>query len=76
MLAKHTSTVGDIEPSGIWKVFLFADDVESLSAPALSAGAEPAEPPAFLDQFAITLAFVRDPDGYLLELGQRHLQER
>ena len=76
MLAQHDSTVGGIEPSGIWKVFLFTDDVESLYATAIAAGAEPVEPPTVLDRLGITLAFVRDPDGYLLELGQRHLQER
>jgi len=72
MLAKHTSAVQRTDPSGIWKIFLFTDDAAALSARAITAGAEAVESPKFLEQFSITLAFVKDPDGYLLELGQQH----
>jgi lactoylglutathione lyase len=72
MLAKHASADPVTEPSGIWKIFLFTDDAEVLYSAAIAAGAEPVEPPMFLEQFKVTIAFVRDPDGYLLELGQRH----
>jgi len=43
-----------------------------LYARAITAGAEAVEPPKFLEQFSVTIAFVKDPDGYLLELGQQH----
>jgi lactoylglutathione lyase len=71
MLAKHT-TAHLSEPQGIWKVFLFTDDAAALYARAITAGAEAVEPPKFLEQFSVTIAFVKDPDGYLLELGQQH----
>lgn len=74
MLAKHASMERVGEPSGIWKVFLFTDDAAALYAEAIVAGAEPVEPPTFLEQFNVTIAFVKDPDGYLLELGQRHTE--
>ena len=70
MLAKHT-TAHLSEPQGIWKVFLFTGDAAALYARAITAGAEPVEPPKFLEQFSVTIAFVKDPDGYLLELGQQ-----
>jgi lactoylglutathione lyase len=71
MLAKHTATHQG-EPQGIWKVFFFTDDAAALYARAITAGAEAVEPPKFLEQFSVTIAFVKDPDGYLLELGQQH----
>jgi lactoylglutathione lyase len=71
MLAKHTTTHPS-EPQGIWKVFLFTDDAAALYARAITAGAEAVEPPKFLERFSVTIAFVKDPDGYLLELGQQH----
>jgi lactoylglutathione lyase len=74
MLAKHTSMERVAEPSGIWKIFLFTDDAAALYAEAIGAGADPVEPLRFLEQFNVTIAFVRDPDGYLLELGERHAE--
>lgn len=72
MLAKHATDDATAEPAGIWKVFLFTDDVAALYDAAIAAGADAVEPPAYLEQFKITIAFVKDLDGYLLELGQRH----
>jgi lactoylglutathione lyase len=74
MLAKHATDDGTPEPAGIWKVFLFTDDVAALYEAAIVAGAEAVQPPAHLEQFKVTIAFVKDLDGYLLELGQRHSQ--
>ena len=72
MLAKHTPPTQFAEPSGIWKIFLFTDDADALYTRALTAGAEAVEAPKFLEQFNVTIAFAKDPDGYLLELGQQH----
>jgi lactoylglutathione lyase len=73
MLAKHTS-VGDavVAPSGIWKVFLFTEDAAALYAQAIAAGATAVQSPKLLEQFGVTVALVKDPDGYLIEIGQRH----
>ena len=72
MLAKHTPPAHLSEPSGIWKIFFFTDDADALYARVLTAGAEAVDAPKFLEQFSVTIAFVKDPDGYLLELGQQH----
>ena len=49
------------------------DDAAALYERAVAAGAEAVAPPKHLERFRVTIAFVRDPDGYLVELGQRHL---
>ena len=72
MLAHHTDPTGPGVPAGIWKVFVETDDAGALYAAAVAAGAEAVEPPKLLEQFKVTIGFVRDPDGYLLELGQIH----
>lgn len=63
---------GAPNPDGIWKVFVHTDDSAALYERAVAAGAEAVEPPRHLEQFGVTISFVRDPDGYLLELGQVH----
>jgi len=72
MLAKETGSSGPIEPSGMWKVFVFTDDVHGLHQRAVAAGAESVAEPVLLEQFHVTIGFVKDPDGYLVEMGQRH----
>jgi lactoylglutathione lyase len=73
MLASHAVPTGFGSPAGIWKVFVQTDDAPALYERAVAAGAEAVEPPRLLERFRVTIAFIRDPDGYLLELGQRHL---
>ena len=60
-------------PAGIWKVFLDVDDVQASFDRAIAAGATPDREPFVLElpTLTITLGFVRDPDGYLLEMGHR-----
>ena len=70
-LAVRTDGPDPIKPSGIWKVFVFADDAQVLFDAAVAAGATPVAPPKLLEAFGIVLAFVEDPDGYLIEIGQR-----
>lgn len=70
-LAVRTDGPASIEPSGIWKVFVFADDAPALYDAAVAAGAAPVAAPKLLEAFGIILAFVKDPDGYLIEIGQR-----
>jgi catechol 2,3-dioxygenase-like lactoylglutathione lyase family enzyme len=72
MLAQETAPSGPVVPGGIWKVFLFVDDAAAQHDRAVAAGAESVMAPTHLERFDITIAMVRDPDGYLLELGQRH----
>jgi catechol 2,3-dioxygenase-like lactoylglutathione lyase family enzyme len=71
MLAWLRTPTAPIEPAGIWKIFLFADDAQSLYDAAIAAGAEPVEAPMHLEQFKVTIALVKDLDGYVVEIGQR-----
>jgi catechol 2,3-dioxygenase-like lactoylglutathione lyase family enzyme len=56
--------------SGLWKVFVETDGLEELFERVAAAGAEVVEVPRRLEQFGVAIALVRDPDGYLVELGQ------
>jgi predicted enzyme related to lactoylglutathione lyase len=70
MLACALAPEGDVVPSGIWKVFVHTDDATASYARAVEAGAAPIAPPKRLEQFGVTIALVKDPDGPLIELGQ------
>ena len=71
-LARHRKLEGG-PGGGLWKIFVNTDDAASLYDKACAAGAEAVDPPRLLEQFRVTIAFVRDPDGHLVELGQRHV---
>jgi lactoylglutathione lyase len=71
MLAEHTKNSRPIRPSGIWKVFINTEDLDGILRRAKDAGAELVDGPIFLERFGLHLAFVKDPDGYLIEIGQR-----
>lgn len=47
---------------------LLVDDVAAAFAAVVAAGAEAVSAPAHSERFACTSAFVRDPNGYLVEL--------
>ena len=73
MLAQDREPGAPIGPDGgMWKVFVDTDDAAGLFDRAVAGGAEAVAPPQHLEQWKVTIALVRDPDGYLLELGQRH----
>ncbi|HUS60617.1 MAG TPA: VOC family protein [Acidimicrobiales bacterium] len=73
MLAKHTVPDGPVRPEGgIWKVFIHTDDATAAYERAVAGGADPVAEPKHLEKFRVTIALVRDPDGYLIELGQIH----
>jgi lactoylglutathione lyase len=74
MLARHTAQEGPVDAGGgMWKVYLATDDALGLYERALAAGAADVAPPKHLEAYKVTIAFVHDPDGHLLEFGQRHL---
>lgn len=57
--------------TGFWKLYVNTTDAAALYATALAAGAVAETPPERLDRWPVTIAFVRDPDGYLVELVER-----
>lgn len=58
--------------NAFWKLYVATNDIACMYADALAAGAEPMSPPERLDRWPMSIAFVHDPDGYVVELTQRH----
>lgn len=61
------------EAAGLLHITLAFDDVEATYARLIRAGIDGVEPPraAFNSEMLEKVAFVRDPDGILVELAQR-----
>ncbi|HZM32676.1 MAG TPA: VOC family protein [Acidimicrobiales bacterium] len=58
--------------TAFWKLYVNTHDVAATFARAREAGATVEAAPERLDRWPVTIAFVRDPDGYLVELVERH----
>jgi lactoylglutathione lyase len=53
--------------TAMWKLYVNTDDVQALYAKAIAAGCESVIEPQKLDRWPVTIAFVKDFDGYLVE---------
>lgn len=72
-LAQHLEHEGPIDMgSAMWKIYVNTDDCQGIYDACIAAGCESVTEPARLDRWPVTVAFVQDPDGYLLELIQYH----
>ncbi|MCU1393970.1 MAG: hypothetical protein JWM34_2398 [Ilumatobacteraceae bacterium] len=72
-LAQQKDQAGPIEMGGsLWKLYLYTDDCAALYAKCLAAGCESVSGPARLDRWPVTVAFIKDYDGYLIELIENH----
>jgi len=58
--------------NAMWKIYVDTEDCEGLYRRAIAAGCESVSEPQELDRWPVTVAFIRDPDGYLIELLQNH----
>jgi lactoylglutathione lyase len=58
--------------TAFWKLYVNTHDVATTFDRAREAGATVESAPERLDRWPVTIAFVRDPDGYLVELVERH----
>ena len=58
--------------TALWKLYVNTDDIEATFRLAVDAGATVESKPERLERWPVTIAFVRDLDGYLVELVQRH----
>jgi lactoylglutathione lyase len=58
--------------NAFWKLYVGTNDIDRMYADAVDAGAEAVSPPIRLEQWPMSIAFVKDPSGYLVELTQRH----
>ena len=72
-LAQQKAATGPIEMgTAFWKLYVNTDDIEHTYAAALAAGAATISEPQRLERWPVSIAFVSDPDGYQVELVQRH----
>jgi lactoylglutathione lyase len=71
-LAQQHDLGGPLRMGSMWKLYVNTDDVEGAHAKATEAGHPSLVPPMRLDRWPVTIAFVGDPDGYQVELVQRH----
>jgi lactoylglutathione lyase len=60
----------------LWKIYMNVDNCQEVYDRALAAGATSQMEPTKLDRWPVTVAFVYDPDGYLVELVETHVDNR
>ena len=76
-LAQHLDRSGPIDMgTSIWKIYVDTDDCQALYDKAIAAGCESVSPPRRLRRWPVTVAFIKDFDGYLVELLQNHEGKR
>ena len=67
-LAQQHDHSGPIDMgTAMWKLYVNTDDCAALYQKAIAAGCEPVATPSRLDRWPVTVAFVKDLDGYLIE---------
>lgn len=72
-LAQRYRGGGAIEHGfALWKTYMNVDDCEAVHARVVAAGFRSTMSPTRLERWPVTVAFVEDPDGYTIELLQRH----
>ena len=71
-LAQHHDRTEPLDMGSMWKLYVNTDDCEGLHQKAVDAGHTSLVPPMRLDRWPVTIAFVTDPDGYQVELVERH----
>lgn len=53
--------------TAMWKIYINTSDCQAVYDRAIAAGCESVTPPQKLDRWPVTVAFVKDFDGYLIE---------
>ena len=72
-LAQQLDQSGPIDMgTAMWKLYLNTDDCAGLYERCIAAGCESVTPPQQLDRWPVTVAFIKDFDGYLIELIEYH----
>ncbi len=70
-LAQQLQQDGPIRMGSVWKLYVHTDDCRALYDAAVDAGHASIAEPVRLERWPVTIAFVRAPDGYQVELVQR-----
>ena len=72
-LAQQKENSGPIDHgNAFWKLYINTNDIEKMHQTAVDAGYESTMAPRRLEQWPTSIAFLEDPDGYVVELVQRH----
>jgi lactoylglutathione lyase len=72
-IAQQKSQKGSVRlGNALWKLYVNTPDISGTFAAAVAAGGRVVSEPERRDRWPVTVAFVRDPDGRLVELVQRH----
>jgi lactoylglutathione lyase len=72
-LAQQLANDGPIDMgNAFWKLYVNTNDIDTMYAAASDFGCESISAPARAERWPVTVAFVKDPDGYMVELVQRH----
>jgi lactoylglutathione lyase len=72
-LAQHLDSSEPIQMgTALWKLYVDTDDCQALHDKAVAAGCESVSPPQRLEQWPVTIAFIKDHDSYLVELVEWH----
>jgi catechol 2,3-dioxygenase-like lactoylglutathione lyase family enzyme len=72
-LAQQKAQDGPIDMgTAMWKLYVNTDDIGALYDTALGAGFTSVQAPERYDRWPVSVGFVGDPDGYQVELVQRH----
>lgn len=58
--------------NALLKFYFYVDDCSAVHQRAIEAGAQSKHAPERLPDYPVTFAMVTDPDGYTIELIQRH----
>ena len=56
----------------LWKIYMNVDDCIDVHRRAVAAGYTSTMEPQRLERWPVTIGFILDPDGYSIELLQRH----
>ena len=72
-LAQQLDRPGPVDMgTAMWKLYVNTSDCQAIYDKAVGAGCESVRPPERLDRWPVTVAFVKDFDGYLIEFVEYH----
>jgi lactoylglutathione lyase len=72
-LAQQLDQEGPIDMgTAMWKLYVNTDNCQAVYDKAVAAGCESVSEPARLDRWPVTVAFIKDFDGYLIEFVEYH----
>ena len=72
-LAQQKDQDGPIDMgSSLWKLYVNTTDIAGRYRAAMDAGYASVMEPSRMERWPVTVGFVADPDGYQVELVQRH----